>query len=1374
MNVLYWNIRGIGNDASQNMLRQHCFSSRPSWVSIAEPKVPFNSIASSYWNSLGLRLVGLHSASRLPNIWVLENASLAPSMMIFSSPQMVVIQVVSLQLTYLIAFIHADTDHIIRRTLWDDIFSLPAIPLLLVGDFNSVLGAHERSSGSPRPMEVQEFSAFINSGSFIEPACSGNYFTWSNKRFTNGYLETRIDRVLASVSFMDLWDSVSYHVGIRNCSDHSPLVLRCSTGHVLLPRPFRFQNMWLHHDTFEATVKASWSLQLNASGAFAAVMGKLKRLKARLRVWNVNVFGILHTRKLEAQARIESVQADLSSLGSSDLLHSRELAALSSYNDILDQEATFLRQKSRAAWLRDGDRNTSFFHRNLKCTRGQGGISSLVIDDSLTTDQQVISTHVVSYYENLFRQDPDFTPCFDGLEEFFPTKISPEQNQRLIQVPSHDDVKHAVFGMSPDSAPGPDGFGGRFYQDMWHIVGVDVTSAIRSFFFHGDFPSGINASFVTLIPKLRDATRIEDFRPIVLGNFLYKIVTKILADRLGSLLNNLLSFHQFGFIPGRRIHDCIALASEGVNGLGLPCRDGNMVLKIDIRKAFDTLNWAFLLEVLKSWGFSNIFIGWINFILKSARLSVLLNGAPVGYFSCSQGVRQGDPLSPLLFCLAEEVLSRLLTHASDSGKLSPLFLGRNVSFPSHLLYADDVIIFCRATSKNCRRIIKILNTYKDWSGQHFNPQKSKVYFSNSISSTIARRLSRCLGIGTGSLPFTYLGVPLFTGAPKTRHLQSIADGIIAKFALWKGNSLSMAGRICLVQSFIQGAFVHSMMIYRWPKTVLRKLEACMRNFVVTGDILRAGSVKVSWKRCCVPKEEGGLGLRSMVTANKAFLSRLSWDIINHRAPYMDIFLVRYLDKGRLRNYVHSSVWFGFKDNYPHLTRDSRWLISQDSKLRFWLDNWLGYCIADRIQIPEHLRHHYEFTISDYVLNGTWDLIPEFMTTFPEISRDILAYHLAPPSEDKRIWSHSTNGEASSAAFYHHLRPTFPTTIWGTWIWAAFIPPRRSLTVWRAIYDRLPTLDNLRVTGFTGPSICIFCMSTGEALDHILVSCPFIRTIWSRLFDMFNVHLPDFYSFNELLLYTLSQRFSPQVMALWRLTIITFIWVIWKARNQWIFEGKVSTQQSMIHLLLRLVYESRLSIPGTMYNTQEDLFTLHSFGITGRPRSGPLVTEVRWSPPAQGWFKCNTDGSAKGAPGEATAAGIFRDNNGAVLCCFVQHLGLLHAFEAELMAVLIGIEIADSQGWHRLWIETDSTYVEGLITTRSSVVPWKYRNRWLVAMKKLLHFDLKVTHIFREGNTVADSLSNHHVQGVWFHQLDCIDTQVARDLSGLPYFRIQQH
>ena len=151
----------------------------------------------------------------------------------------------------------------------------------------------------------------------------------------------------------------------------------------------------------------------------------------------------------------------------------------------------------------------------------------------------------------------------------------------------------------------------------------------------------------------------------MLGNFLFKIITKIIATRLGNFVGDFMTSNQFSFIKGRSIHQCIAIASDMVNVLDKSSFRGAMAIKVDIQKAFDTMEWGFLLNVLRKFGFCETFVKWIFEILSSSLISVLFNGEPHGYFSCSRGVKQGDPLSPILFCLAEEVISRIILLAES-------------------------------------------------------------------------------------------------------------------------------------------------------------------------------------------------------------------------------------------------------------------------------------------------------------------------------------------------------------------------------------------------------------------------------------------------------------------------------------------------------------------------------------------------------------------------------------------------------------------------------------------------------------------------------------------------------------------------------------
>jgi len=169
----------------------------------------------------------------------------------------------------------------------------------------------------------------------------------------------------------------------------------------------------------------------------------------------------------------------------------------------------------------------------------------------------------------------------------------------------------------------------------------------------------------------------------------------------------IISPQQRGFVRGHNISDCVILASEMINWLPKKQFCGNIAIKVYIRKAFDTLDWNFLLAVLHQFGFNNLFCDWILAILRSASLSILVNGNVVVFFSCKRGVRQGNPLSTLLFCLAEEVLRRALEMEHCSNALQPMSYYRGVSLPTHILYADDVFICCVGSRKNIRCLLNV-------------------------------------------------------------------------------------------------------------------------------------------------------------------------------------------------------------------------------------------------------------------------------------------------------------------------------------------------------------------------------------------------------------------------------------------------------------------------------------------------------------------------------------------------------------------------------------------------------------------------------------------------------------------------------------------
>jgi hypothetical protein len=333
---------------------------------------------------------------------------------------------------------------------------------------------------------------------------------------------------------------------------------------------------------------------------------------------------------------------------------------------------------------------------------------------------------VVNYYKNLFCINP-LLQDHSLVEEVIPKLVEDNTNHMLTMPPTHEEIKAAVFNLNKDGAPGPDGFGAFLFQTYWEIIHKELIDAIMQFFISGWILPDYNANTLILIPKHSNADSVDQYRPIAMANFKFKVISKIIADRLTSILPEIISSNQKGFIKGRNIKDCLCLASETINILDKKSSGGNLALKIDIKKAFDTLDWKFLLKVLNCFGFNQTFCNWVASILSSATLSISINGKQEGYFKCTRGVRQGDPLSLLLFCLAEEVLSRGITKLVEEGKVKLITGARNIQIPSHRLYADDIMIYCRGNFECLTALHNLFTRYANSAGQIISASKSTIY-----------------------------------------------------------------------------------------------------------------------------------------------------------------------------------------------------------------------------------------------------------------------------------------------------------------------------------------------------------------------------------------------------------------------------------------------------------------------------------------------------------------------------------------------------------------------------------------------------------------------------------------------------------------------
>jgi hypothetical protein len=310
-------------------------------------------------------------------------------------------------------------------------------------------------------------------------------------------------------------------------------------------------------------------------------------------------------------------------------------------------------------------------------------------------DDSVIQAKAVQFYESLYQEHESWRPTVNRLDF---DVISSEERNMLERSFTSDEVLQVVKDLQGDKAPGPDRFTMAFFQKCWLVIEEDVMGFFAEVHTHCKFEHSLNASFIALIPKKQNASNIRDFRPISLIGSVYKLLAKVLANRLKGVLDSLISESQNAFVGGRKILDSVLIANECLDSK-LKSHVPGVICKLDIKKAYDHVDWKCLLHLLERMGFGGRWRRWIEVCISSDQFSILVNGSPEDYFTSSKGLRQGDLLSPLLFLLVMEVLSRMLKKVESEGLIQGFSAGGNANSGlriSHLLYADDTILFCNA------------------------------------------------------------------------------------------------------------------------------------------------------------------------------------------------------------------------------------------------------------------------------------------------------------------------------------------------------------------------------------------------------------------------------------------------------------------------------------------------------------------------------------------------------------------------------------------------------------------------------------------------------------------------------------------------------
>ncbi|GJU16143.1 RNA-directed DNA polymerase, eukaryota [Tanacetum coccineum] len=556
-------------------------------------------------------------------------------------------------------------------------------------------------------------------------------------------------------------------------------------------------------DSFNKLMEDAWAeAPVDKFNAITNMMKKLKFLKQKIHEWN--------KYKGEGTDEVVKQRMDiLKNLQDMDKIFSMELV-----------------QKAKIKWSIEGDENSSFYHGVINKKRSQLSIRGVMIEGIWTDVPYLVKREFLHHFKARFDKP---TVSRAHLDMNFPKTLSFDQQVDLELEVSKDEIKRAVWDCGMDKSPGPDGFTFGFYRRFWKVIENDVYEAVQYFFSHGVFPNGCNSSFIALIPKIPDANLVKDFRPISLIGSLYKIIAKILANRLVPVLGDIVNEVQSAFISERQILDGPFILNEVIQWCKSKKKQ-SLIFKVDFEKAYDSVRWDFLDDVLKKFGFGDKWCNWIQNCLRSSRGSIIINGSATEEFQFYKGLKQGDPLSPFLFILIMESLHLSFQRVVNAGMFKGIMLSSSLNL-SHMFYADDAVFVGQWCDGNVDTLVHVLECFFRALGLQINMCKSKI-MSVGVEEDKVKRATSKLGCLILKPPLSYLGLKVGGLMSRVQAWDEMVDQVTARLSKWKMKTLSIGGS--------------------------------------------KKSSWVKWTNVLASKDKGGLGVSSLYALNRGLMFKWVW------------------------------------------------------------------------------------------------------------------------------------------------------------------------------------------------------------------------------------------------------------------------------------------------------------------------------------------------------------------------------------------------------------------------------------------------------------------------------------------------------------------
>ncbi|XP_059436808.1 uncharacterized protein LOC132169875 [Corylus avellana] len=720
-------------------------------------------------------------------------------------------------------------------------------------------------------------------------------------------------------------------------------------------------------------------------------------------------------------------------------------------------------------------------------------------------------------------------------------------------------------------------------------------------------------------------------------------------------------------------------------------------------------------------GFADQWVNLIMMCVRTVKYAVLVNGNPVGSISPSRGIRQGDPISPYLFLICAEVLNSLLIQADRDGTMEGVPTSRRGPRLNHLFFADDSLLFCRASLEHWKRLSDILQIYESASGQRLNRSKTAIFFSRNTSREINEQILVVSGLPSSQRHDTYLGLPALIGKSRIGAFRNIKERVWRRrLQDWKLKFLSQAGKEILLKAVIQAIPTYSMGVFLLPKALCSEINSLMLKFWWGHHAKDSGIPWMSWSQMGFPKRKGGrLGnkpsyaWRSISKARELVSEGLLWRIGNGESTP-----------------IWGAKWISCPSTY--CVQSPQRVLAENAVVRDLIDQdslWWNQSLLEEIFTRDEIQAIISIPISATNQPDTqmWRGTPQGIFLVRS------AYHLAKEMES-RGQAESSKREAES-------------DIWAG-IWKSVLPNAVKNFMWRACQNILPTKENLCRRKISKDPWCPICNLEVETTTHILWSCNSAQDAWGVSDRIFQKKCSVEGEFRDLAEYFLQSKVDN--------AFETFALIArnsWFRHNEWIHEGLFTHPTDLASRASRSLQEFKEA------NVKDGC------GVLRGQEQG-----LKWEKPIEGFYKANCDASVDRINGRLGLGVIIRDHMGTVIAArSITKRGFLDPTSAEILAMHQGAMLCKELGLQKVRMEGDAQVVVTAFQNED-----KLDCRWghLIAdVRSTLQYaqSWSVSHLRRQRNEAAHSLAKTATHDVidrtWTMSIpECICNIVLTELS----------